>query len=129
MYLVIQESRLFLNLTFVPDSGIIPPRKHGKGPRCLISDLGQFDFENGRMRLTTFHPGMTIEKIQAHTGFPLEVSPAVMETAAPTDVELGLLRHEIDPLNIRRLETLSGPARRELLHRIIEVEQDNHSIG
>jgi acyl CoA:acetate/3-ketoacid CoA transferase beta subunit len=118
-------------VTFVPQLdfcaglGHNSARKHGRGPRCLISDLGEFDFANGRMRLITYHPGATIKKIQAHTGFTLEISPDVSETAAPADVELGLLRNEIDPLNIRRLETLSGPARRELLHRIIEAEREN----
>jgi hypothetical protein len=33
----------------------------------------------------------------------------VMETPTPTEAEINLLRYEIDPLNIRRLETLSGP--------------------
>lgn len=117
-------------VTFVPQLdfcaglGHNSARKHGKGPRCLITDLGQFDFANGCMRLTTYHPGVSIENIQAHTGFNLEISPEVTQTDAPTDDELELLRSEIDPLNIRRLESLSGPARRELLHRIIEAEKD-----
>jgi glutaconate CoA-transferase subunit B len=120
-------------VTFVPQLdfcaglGHNSARKHGKGPRCLITDLGQFDFANGRMRLTTYHPGVSIEKIQNHTGFKLEISSDVTETSAPTEVELGLLRNDIDPYNIRRLETLSGPARRELLHRIIEAEKVNQS--
>ncbi len=115
-------------VTFVPQLdfcaglGHNSARKHGNGPRFLVSDLGQFDFAEGRMRLVSFHPGTTIEKIQSHTGFPLEVAPDVMETPRPTDEELELLRKEIDPLNIRRLETLSGPARRDLLHKIIEAE-------
>ena len=115
-------------VTFVPQLdfcaglGHNSARKHGKGPRYLITDLGQFDFDNGRMRITSFHPGVTIEEIQAHTGFPLEISPEVIETPPPSDDEINLLRNEIDPLNIRRLETLSGPSRREQLHRIIEAE-------
>jgi glutaconate CoA-transferase subunit A/glutaconate CoA-transferase subunit B len=117
-----------LRVTFVPQLdfctglGHNSARKHGRGPRYLITDLGQFDFANGRMRITSYHPGVTIEKIQAHTGFPLEISPDVMETLSPSDDELNLLRNEIDPLNIRRLETLSGPSRREQLHKIIETE-------
>jgi glutaconate CoA-transferase subunit B len=75
------------------------------------------------MRITSFHPGVTIEMIQAHTGFPLDISPEVTETTPPTIDELNLLRNEIDPMNIRRLETLSGPSRRELLHKIIEAEK------
>jgi acyl CoA:acetate/3-ketoacid CoA transferase beta subunit len=115
-------------VTFVPQLdfcaglGHNSARKHGSGPRYLVTDLGQFDFENGRMRLMSYHTGVTIEKIQAHTGFHLEISSSVSDTVPPTQVELDLLRNEIDPLNIRRLETLSGPARRELLHRIIESE-------
>jgi hypothetical protein len=115
-------------LDFCSGLGHNSARKHGKGPRYLVTDLGQFDFANGHMRLTTYHPGVTIEKIQSHTGFTLEISPDVMETPAPTDFELGLLRNEIDPLNIRRLETLSGPARRELLHKIIEAEIGNQAM-
>jgi glutaconate CoA-transferase subunit B len=122
-------------VTFVPQLdfcaglGHNSARKHGKGPRYLITDLGQFDFANGRMRITSFHPGVTIEKIQAHTGFPLEISPEVMETQSPSDDELNLLRNEIDPMNIRRLETLSGPSRREQLHKIIEAENYKTTIN
>ena len=118
-------------VTFVPQLdfcaglGHNSARKHGKGPRYLVTDLGQFDFFSGRMRITTYHPGVTLEKIQAHTGFTLEVSSEVKETDLPTSNEINLLRNEIDPLNIRRLETLSGPTRRELLHRIIEAEKRN----
>jgi glutaconate CoA-transferase, subunit B len=115
-------------VTFVPQLdfcaglGHNSARKHGSGPCYLVSDLGQFDFANGRMRLVTFHPGVTIEKIRSHTGFTFEISENVSETMPPSRTELDLLRKEIDPLNIRRLETLNGPARRELLHRIIEIE-------
>jgi acyl CoA:acetate/3-ketoacid CoA transferase beta subunit len=121
-------------VTFVPQLdfcaglGHNSARKRGNGPRYLVTDLGQFDFANGRMRIISFHSGVTIEKIQAHTGFPLDISPEVMETVAPTDDELNLLRNEIDPMNIRRLETLSGPTRRELLHKIIEVEKSSLPI-
>ena len=118
-------------VTFVPQLdfcaglGHNSARKHGKGPRYLVTDLGQFDFPNGKMRILSYHPGTTLKVIQAHTGFKLEVSPEVKETDLPTKNELYLLRNEIDPLNIRRLETLSGPSRRDLLHQIIEAESKN----
>ena len=121
-------------VTFVPQLdfcaglGHNSARKHGKGPCYLVSDLGQFDFANGRMRLTTYHPGVTTEKIQNHTGFPLEISPDIVETPKPSEEELNLLRNEIDPLNIRRLETLSGSARRALLHKIIEAEREKSHL-
>ena len=110
-------------LDFCSGLGHNSARKRGKGPRYLITDLGQFDFASGRMRITSFHPGVTIENIQAHTGFPLEISPKVIETELPTESEINLLRYEIDPMNLRKLEMLSGAARREQLHKIINLEK------
>jgi acyl CoA:acetate/3-ketoacid CoA transferase beta subunit len=115
-------------LTFVPKLdfcsglGYSSERTRGHGPRYLITDLGQFDFANGRMRLTSYHPFTTPEKIQAHTGFELEISPELIPTPEPTADELYFLSHVIDPLGIRNLESLSGTARRQLLGQIIQQE-------
>ncbi len=106
-------------LDFCAGLGHNEARIQGKGPAYLISDLGQFDFENGEMRLVSYHPGCNIAEIQNHTGFPLTIAPHVMETQAPTAEEIAILRNEIDPAGIRRLETLSGAARRELIHTIL----------
>jgi glutaconate CoA-transferase, subunit B len=116
-------------VTFVPvldfrsGLGYHPSRTHGHGPRYLISDLGQFDFTEGRLRLITVHPGITMNRIQAKTGFEFDVSPDIQQTPRPEDKEIRLLREEIDPMGIRRLELLSGAARRELLHEIIQQEK------
>ena len=74
------------------------------------------------MRLVSYHPGITIERIQAKTGFELDIAPNVHETPAPTSEELRLLREEIDPLGVRKLETLGGSARKELLREILMKE-------
>ena len=97
-------------------------RMHGQGPCYLVSDLGQFDFANGQMRLISNHPGVTIERIMKRTGFELEIAPDIQETPLPTQEEIDLLRLEIDPLRIRALELLTGNDRRKLLHKIIEEE-------
>jgi acyl CoA:acetate/3-ketoacid CoA transferase beta subunit len=102
--------------------GHAPERKHGAGPRYLISDYGQFDYANGRMRLITYHRGVNIAQIQARTGFELEISPDVSETPPPTQEELALLRKEIDPLGIRQLELLGGAARKQALRDIMIYE-------
>ena len=99
-----------------------PARTHGSGPRYLVSDLGQFDFKNGVLRLVSYHPHTSPEQIQSHTGFALEISANIHKTPAPSSEELRLLREVIDPLGIRRLEFLSGAARRELMHAIIASE-------
>jgi acyl CoA:acetate/3-ketoacid CoA transferase beta subunit len=112
-------------VTFVPQLDFLAGlghnefRTHGKGPSCLISDLGLFDFHNGRMRLVSYHPGTSIAYIQKQTGFELEIAPDVHETTPPSQEELRLIREEIDPDGIRKLETLSGAARRDLLHAIL----------
>jgi len=115
-------------LDFLSGLGHHPDRRWGSGPQYLVSDLGQFDFRGAGpagepvMRLTSYHPGVEIEKIQAHTGFTLEIAPDVMETPLPTPHELRLLREEIDPHGIRCLESLSGASRRQLLHQIVAAE-------
>jgi glutaconate CoA-transferase subunit B len=96
-----------------------PTRKHGSGPRYLVSDLGQFDWADGRMRLISHHSGVTVERIQAKTGFELDLAPDIHETPPPTAEEVRLLREEIDPLGVRRLETLAGTARRDHLRNIL----------
>jgi glutaconate CoA-transferase subunit B len=102
--------------------GHVPERTHGAGAQYLVSDLGQFDFAHGRMRLLSYHPGASIAQIQAKTGFELEIAPHAGETEPPSAEELRLLRDEIDPLGIRRLELLSGPERRVLLQEIMLAE-------
>jgi acyl CoA:acetate/3-ketoacid CoA transferase beta subunit len=117
-------------LTFVPKldfhSGLghHPARTHGAGPVYLVSDLGQFDFAGGRMRLVSYHPGVEISHICSRTGFgtELEIAADIHETPAPTQEELALLYQEIDPLGIRFLEGMSGAERRKLLHEIISKE-------
>jgi acyl CoA:acetate/3-ketoacid CoA transferase beta subunit len=107
---------------FVSGLGHTPNRSAGRGPQYCITDLGQFDFANGVMRLTSYHPGQAIEKIQAKTGFALEIAPAVHETEPPTIEEVRLLREEIDPLGVRKLETLSRAQRKGLIREILKRE-------
>lgn len=110
-------------LDFLSGLGHNIVRTHGEGPQYLVTDLGQFDFANGRMRLTSYHPGATIKRIQAKTKFDLEIADSIHETRPPTSDELELIRQEIDPLGIRNLELLSGSARRKQLRDILIAER------
>jgi acyl CoA:acetate/3-ketoacid CoA transferase beta subunit len=93
------------------------------GPRYLVSDLGQFDFAHRRLRLVSRHPGVTVKEIQARTGFPLEIASDLEETVPPTEEEVRLLREEIDPLGVRKLECLTGQERRFALREIVKREK------
>ena len=106
-------------IDFVSGLGHSPARRFGAGPLYLVSNLGQFDFAGGRMRLVAHHPGEPVERIRAKTGFPLEIAPDLRETQPPTPEQTRLLREVIDPLGIRRLETLSGAARKRALQEIL----------
>lgn len=116
--------------TFVPTldfrSGLgnHPARVAGSGPRHLISDLGQFDFngKDGRLRLLSIHPGVSLRQLVAKTGFNFEVPNLLPITEPPTANELRLLRETIDPLGVRQLETLRGAVRRNKLRQILRHE-------
>ena len=110
-------------LDFASSLGHTPDRRHGRGPQYLVSELGQFDFAAGRLRLTHVHPGVTPEEIDRRTGFPVERAPTIEETPPPTERELEFLRTEVDPLDVRRLEFLSGSRRREALEAILRSER------
>ncbi|MCU0496282.1 MAG: hypothetical protein MUF87_02900 [Anaerolineae bacterium] len=107
---------------FISGLGHRADRQRGSGPRYLVSDLGQFDWDQGQMRLISYHPHTTIEQIQRKTGFPLLIASDIHATPAPTPDEIRLLREVIDPLDVRKLETLSGSARKDLLRSILERE-------
>jgi glutaconate CoA-transferase subunit B len=110
-------------LDFASSVGHTPERRHGRGPQYLVSELGQFDFASGRLRLTHVHPGVTPEEIDRRTGFAVDRAPTIEETPLPTGVELELLRSEVDPLDVRQLEFLSGRRRREALETILRSER------
>jgi glutaconate CoA-transferase subunit B len=71
----------------------------GGGPWRVISHLGVmgFDEETCRMKLISYHPGVTPEIVQQFTGFELIIPDDVVETPKPTEEELRLLREEVDP--------------------------------
>jgi glutaconate CoA-transferase subunit B len=72
------------------------------GPYRVISQLGVMDFEpeTKRMRLISVHPGVSVEEVLENTSFELLVHDKVMETEAPTQEELELLRNEVDSAGI-----------------------------
>lgn len=70
------------------------------GPYRVITDLAVMGYhpETCRMQVLTLHPGVTMEQVQANTGFEIGSVEPVGETLAPSEQELRLLREEVDPL-------------------------------
>lgn len=71
----------------------------GAGPQLVVTDKAIFRFEKptGEMVLSSIHPGITVEEVQAEVGWPLKVAPDVRTTEPPTAAELRLIREELDP--------------------------------
>lgn len=109
-------------LDFVAGLGHSPARPRGTGPFYLVTDLGQFDYADGRMRLTSLHPSATLTQVRAKTGFEMDVAPGCGPTPAPSAEEVRLLRESIDPLGVRKLELLAATARKDALRAILAAE-------
>ncbi|MEU2252354.1 CoA-transferase subunit beta [Nocardia xishanensis] len=66
----------------------------GAGPTTVITDLGVLrpDPETGELVLTALHPGVTVDRVVAATGWELRVAHELSVTAPPTAAELSALR-------------------------------------
>lgn len=74
----------------------LPPRT---GPYRVITDLAVLGFHDRtkRMEILSLHPGISLEQVQKATGFELGVKEPLVTTAPPTELELRILREEVDP--------------------------------
>src|SRR6202046_2996749 len=67
------------------------------GPSAVITTLGVIRFgEDGEAFLASVHPGVSVEEVLANTGWALRVDDDLVETPAPRDQELAVMR-ELDP--------------------------------
>ena len=69
-------------------------RVRSKGPTKLITDLCVLepDAATNEMKVASIHPGVTREMIEQNCGWPIGYAATVIETPAPTDEELRVLR-------------------------------------
>ncbi|WP_132879960.1 CoA-transferase subunit beta [Tamaricihabitans halophyticus] len=101
-------------------SGVGHDRAAAAGPAArryhqlhrVVTNLGVLDFAaDGRLRLVSVHPGVTVPQVRAETGFPLDLAGATENTVAttrlPTAAELRLIREELDPAGLREHEVPS----------------------
>jgi acyl CoA:acetate/3-ketoacid CoA transferase beta subunit len=75
--------------------------------RRVVTNLAVLDFEtpDHRMRLRSVHPGVTVEAVQAATGFELALPDGgVPESRLPTEEELAILTEVLDPGGQRQAE-------------------------
>ena len=66
----------------------------GGGPSALITTLGVFRFDERSKEalLVQYHPGQSVDRVRAATGWDLSVASDVHETPAPASEELEIVR-------------------------------------
>ncbi|HEY3879857.1 MAG TPA: CoA-transferase [Trebonia sp.] len=96
------------------------------GATTLITNLGVFRYEPDRAELVlrSLHPGVSLDQLRAATGFEPAVAADLTVTGEPAAEVLRVLREQVDPLGIRRLEFAPARERAALLAACIAAEQD-----
>ncbi len=78
---------------------------------AIVTSRAVLEREDGGFRIASIHPGETVDSVLEGCGFALALPASpVPVTEAPPPEALRLLRTEIDPHGIRRLETRDGRA-------------------
>jgi glutaconate CoA-transferase subunit B len=103
IFLVLKQSKR----SFVEKVGFVTTLGHGtggedrkrlgvttRGPTRVITDYAVMtpDPETKELTVASLHPGITREAARAATGWDLRFADEIMETAAPSDEELEVLR-------------------------------------
>jgi glutaconate CoA-transferase subunit B len=71
----------------------------GTGPYRVITDLAVLGYheESKRMEIHSLHPGVSLEQVRQATGFELGHKEPLVVTDSPSELELKILREEVDP--------------------------------
>lgn len=72
------------------------------GPYKIITDLAILGFDEAtkRMKVESIHQGVEIDQVREATGFELLMPEFLPTTPPPSDLELKVLRGEVDPLRM-----------------------------
>lgn len=83
---------------FISAPGWSPPGVERRGgPQALLTGKALFSWQKDkhRFRLESVHPGHTVAEIREQTGFEFDSSDQIPETAAPSTVELEVIRTRV----------------------------------
>ena len=108
MVLTVQDARRFVEkCEFITTPGWLQGGNsrykaglpEGTGPYKVFTNMAIMDFEpeSKRMRVISINPGYTMKDVQDNCGFELLRAPKITETEPPTEIELRILREEVDP--------------------------------
>jgi glutaconate CoA-transferase subunit B len=103
-----QKRRFPEKVDFTTSAGFLGGRSEreaagvrGKGPEVVVTNLGLLEpDETGELILTALHPGCTLEQVRENTGWAVKTAAQVRQTEPIQEMELQLLREEVDPEGI-----------------------------
>ena len=103
-----QKRRFPENVDFCTSAGFLGGRSErneaglrGTGPQAVVTDLGILEpDEKGELILTALHPDKTSEQAKENTCWDLQIAPNLKTTEYPSELELRILRDELDPEGI-----------------------------
>ena len=88
----------------------------GGGPQWLVTELGVFDYDQtGSAQLRQVFPDVSVETVQAATGFEFALASDLRPVPLPSAAEIAALR-AIDPLGVRRSEFAPDELKRIFTH-------------
>jgi glutaconate CoA-transferase subunit A len=67
---------------------------------------------------------VTLDAVRSQTGGEFLVAEPLPQTKPPSSEELHIIREEIDPLGIRRLEFVAGRDRLGMIESILQAESE-----
>ena len=101
------------------------PHGYRTGRALVITDLCVFELDPSTRELVVLEimPGVTRDQVRDATGFAVKFDADCRETALPSSETLAILRGQIDPLGLRRLEFVSARERGELIAEILAADR------
>jgi len=74
----------------------------GRGPVLVITDFGVYTFSDDthEMVLSEIHPGVSVEIVKENIAWEVRISDTLKRTSHPTEVELRIIREDLDPERI-----------------------------
>jgi len=90
---VLVEKVDFVSAPGLSEPGVYRPG----GPHALLTGLALFDFdkERGRFRLSSVHPGSSLEEVLDNTGFAFDLRERIATTRGPDAATLAQIRRGI----------------------------------
>jgi glutaconate CoA-transferase subunit B len=109
MYVPRHDRNCFVSkVDFVSAPGV----EDGAKPHCIVTNLAVMRFAaDGVLEVETLMPGATREEVQDQTAFELRFRPRLLPFRPLEDLQLAVLRNDIDPQSLRDLELYVGEER------------------